>query len=97
MAFEVEDVIDTGGDVHDVNLLVVIDLVLLDLYLLSHQDLPLDLALLLKHLVVQPPSFLELPLVDEVVLFEQGYLFSQDLLLPLSIRELSLDVVQFLH
>lgn len=52
-----------------------VDVVLLDLDLLVHEDLPFYFALLLQQLVVEDPSLLQLPLEYQVVLLQERYLF----------------------
>ena len=72
---QVQQLVDPGGDLGNADLVSAVDLVLLDLYLLVHEDLPLHLALLLQQLVVEDPPLLQLPLVYLVVLLQERYLF----------------------
>ena len=72
---QVQQLVDPGGDLGNADLVSAVDLVLLDLDLLVHEDLPLHLALLLQQLVVEDPPLLQLPLVYLVVLLQERYLF----------------------
>ena len=68
MPLQIEQLIDPGGYLSDGDLVSAVDVVLLNLDLLVHEDLPLNFALLLQQLVIEDPPLLQLPLVYLVIL-----------------------------
>ena len=68
MPLQIEQLIDPGGYLSDGDLVSAVDMVLFDLDLLVHEDLPLNFALLLQQLVIEDPPLLQLPLVYLVIL-----------------------------
>ena len=68
MPLQIQQLIDPGGYLSDGDLVSAVDMVLFDLDLLVHEDLPLNFALLLQQLVIEDPPLLQLPLVYLVVL-----------------------------
>ena len=68
MPLQIEQLIDPGGYLSDGDLVSAVDVVLFDLDLLVHEDLPLNFALLLQQLVIEDPPLLQLPLVYLVIL-----------------------------
>ena len=97
LPFEVQKAVDTSGDLCYGVLIVLVDLALLDLDFLGHQNLSLNPTFLLNQLFIQIPSLLQLSLIDSIVLLQKGYFLIQDLLLSLLLGSFVFPIVSFFH